>query len=179
MQNSQCDNDVLVFEQESLPSEEDGLVGYSSLLPVLLHRRHFSTDSGRAELRRQTTVCFALLPGCHQTGVIAQAPHLHPQHVNATTFVLLIHYFTADVSPSSSHLMTHSVCVLSGEHLSLLLKDPDQPDGSKALKVAIIGPPNAGKSTLSNQLLGRKVTAALLLKPAYQKKSFKTWRMFS
>ncbi|XP_076024851.1 GTPase Era, mitochondrial [Genypterus blacodes] len=45
------------------------------------------------------------------------------------------------------------------EQLSLLLKHPDQPDQPKVLKVAIIGAPNAGKSTISNQLLGRKVFA--------------------
>lgn len=47
----------------------------------------------------------------------------------------------------------------SGEQLSLLMRSPDQPDNSKVLKVAVIGAPNAGKSTLSNQLLGRKVFA--------------------
>ncbi|XP_034406237.1 GTPase Era, mitochondrial [Cyclopterus lumpus] len=47
----------------------------------------------------------------------------------------------------------------SGEQLSLLLRHPDQPENSKVLKVALIGAPNAGKSTLTNQLLGRKVFA--------------------
>lgn len=52
----------------------------------------------------------------------------------------------------------HVVCVFTGEQLSLLLRHPDQSANSKILRVAIIGAPNAGKSTLSNQLLGRKVS---------------------
>ncbi|NXS14629.1 ERAL1 GTPase, partial [Neodrepanis coruscans] len=39
----------------------------------------------------------------------------------------------------------------------LLKHRPDQPRNPKVLRIAIIGAPNAGKSTLSNQLLGRKV----------------------
>uniref|UniRef100_A0A8B9QWT4 GTPase Era, mitochondrial n=1 Tax=Anas platyrhynchos TaxID=8839 RepID=A0A8B9QWT4_ANAPL len=43
------------------------------------------------------------------------------------------------------------------EQKRLLRGRPDQPQNPKVLRIAIIGAPNAGKSTLSNQLLGRKV----------------------
>ncbi|NXE11677.1 ERAL1 GTPase, partial [Lophotis ruficrista] len=43
------------------------------------------------------------------------------------------------------------------EQERLLRYQPDQPQNPKVLRIAIIGAPNAGKSTLSNQLLGRKV----------------------
>lgn len=43
------------------------------------------------------------------------------------------------------------------EQDNLLGHQPDQPENPKILRIAIIGAPNAGKSTLSNQLLGRKV----------------------
>uniref|UniRef100_A0A8B9M2M8 GTPase Era, mitochondrial n=1 Tax=Accipiter nisus TaxID=211598 RepID=A0A8B9M2M8_9AVES len=46
----------------------------------------------------------------------------------------------------------------SKEEQARLIRDqPDQPQNPKVLRIAIIGAPNAGKSTLSNQLLGRKV----------------------
>ncbi|NXX73706.1 ERAL1 GTPase, partial [Urocolius indicus] len=46
---------------------------------------------------------------------------------------------------------------LAEEQTRLLKHQPDQPQNPKVLKIAIIGAPNAGKSTLCNQLLGRKV----------------------
>ncbi|KAM4648672.1 GTPase Era, mitochondrial isoform 2-T2 [Amazona ochrocephala] len=43
------------------------------------------------------------------------------------------------------------------EQERLLRGRPDQPRNPRVLRIAIIGAPNAGKSTLCNQLLGRKV----------------------
>ncbi|XP_055258213.1 GTPase Era, mitochondrial isoform X2 [Moschus berezovskii] len=39
----------------------------------------------------------------------------------------------------------------------LLVHRPDMPENPRVLRVVLLGAPNAGKSTLSNQLLGRKV----------------------
>ncbi|XP_054857546.1 GTPase Era, mitochondrial isoform X2 [Eublepharis macularius] len=49
------------------------------------------------------------------------------------------------------------VNAFQAEQDDLLGHQPDQPENPKVLRVAVIGAPNAGKSTLSNQLLGRKV----------------------
>ncbi|XP_054429197.1 GTPase Era, mitochondrial isoform X2 [Pteronotus mesoamericanus] len=50
-----------------------------------------------------------------------------------------------------------SVSIHKDEQDLLLVHHPDMPENSRVLRVVLLGAPNAGKSTLSNQLLGRKV----------------------
>ncbi|XP_055475706.1 GTPase Era, mitochondrial [Psammomys obesus] len=50
-----------------------------------------------------------------------------------------------------------AVSVHRDEQNLLLAHAPDMPENPRVLRVVILGAPNAGKSTLSNQLLGRKV----------------------
>uniref|UniRef100_A0AAR2M0M5 GTPase Era, mitochondrial n=1 Tax=Pygocentrus nattereri TaxID=42514 RepID=A0AAR2M0M5_PYGNA len=57
------------------------------------------------------------------------------------------------------NLLISLLILLPAGQLSLLLRPPDQPENPKTLRVAVIGAPNAGKSTLTNQLLGRKLFA--------------------
>lgn len=54
----------------------------------------------------------------------------------------------------------HSAVPLDpGDHMSILLRHPNQPENPRLLRVSVIGAPNAGKSTLTNQLLRRKIFA--------------------
>ncbi|XP_036745713.1 GTPase Era, mitochondrial isoform X1 [Manis pentadactyla] len=50
-----------------------------------------------------------------------------------------------------------AVSVRRDEQDLLLVHHPDMPENPRVLRVVLLGAPNAGKSTLSNQLLGRKV----------------------
>ncbi|EQB78402.1 GTPase Era, mitochondrial [Camelus ferus] len=50
-----------------------------------------------------------------------------------------------------------AVSIRKDEQDLLLVHRPDMPENPRVLRVVLLGAPNAGKSTLSNQLLGRKV----------------------
>ncbi|KAL2765491.1 GTPase Era, mitochondrial isoform 3 [Daubentonia madagascariensis] len=50
-----------------------------------------------------------------------------------------------------------AVSIHRDEQDLLLVHRPDMPENPRVLRVVLLGAPNAGKSTLSNQLLGRKV----------------------
>ncbi|CAH6785856.1 GTPase Era, mitochondrial [Phodopus roborovskii] len=62
--------------------------------------------------------------------------------------------------PQPDSLLAPSVPAVSvhrDEQNLLLVHTPDMPENPRVLRVVLLGAPNAGKSTLSNQLLGRKV----------------------
>lgn len=56
-----------------------------------------------------------------------------------------------------------AVSVHRDEQNLLLVHTPDMPENPRVLRVVLLGAPNAGKSTLSNQLLGRKVCRRFII----------------
>uniref|UniRef100_A0A8C2HRF9 Era-like 12S mitochondrial rRNA chaperone 1 n=1 Tax=Cyprinus carpio TaxID=7962 RepID=A0A8C2HRF9_CYPCA len=94
------------------------------------------------------------------TAALEHAPlHLHLSGCSVfgpQTGKCLFHCTPASLVSSGAFLdrLQKGRAVLSS--VSLMPKDPDQPENAKSLKVTIVAAPNAGKSTLTNQLLGRK-----------------------
>lgn len=67
-------------------------------------------------------------------------------------------YFVGVSQPESSLTScAPAVSMYRDEQNLLLVHPPDMPENPRVLRVVLLGAPNAGKSTLSNQLLGRKV----------------------
>ncbi|XP_065753120.1 GTPase Era, mitochondrial isoform X2 [Phocoena phocoena] len=58
---------------------------------------------------------------------------------------------------SSLNFRVPAVSMHRDEQDLLLVHRPDMPENPRVLRAVLLGAPNAGKSTLSNQLLGRKV----------------------
>ena len=55
-------------------------------------------------------------------------------------------------------LVRRYIFLIPAEQTAISLLRPDMPVDSELLKVAIIGAPNAGKSTLVNRLMGWRVS---------------------
>ncbi|XP_047401377.1 GTPase Era, mitochondrial isoform X2 [Sciurus carolinensis] len=67
------------------------------------------------------------------------------------------HFVGVSQPESSLTSCAPAVSMYRDEQNLLLRHPPDMPENSRVLRVVLLGAPNAGKSTLSNQLLGRKV----------------------
>ncbi|KAL4690343.1 hypothetical protein H8957_003937 [Semnopithecus entellus] len=69
----------------------------------------------------------------------------------------LDHFLGFSQPDSSVTSCVPAVSMHRDEQDLLLVHHPDMPENPRVLRVVLLGAPNAGKSTLSNQLLGRKV----------------------
>ena len=82
-----------------------------------------------------------------------------------------VRYFSEDVNQLSGFV--RHIPVSPVDQKELIRKTPEKILGSRLLKVAILGEPNAGKSTLVNEIVGRK-TCSVSKKVHTTRKMLKT-----
>ncbi|XP_030143808.4 GTPase Era, mitochondrial [Taeniopygia guttata] len=102
----------------------------------------------------------ARLPGSRCSGIISALGGIPsvPRRCSGSSSALgTLLGIPAEAAPAALGQHPPPVATDKEEQKRLLESRPEQPQQPKVLRIAIIGAPNAGKSTLSNQLLGRKV----------------------
>ncbi|XP_049628067.1 GTPase Era, mitochondrial [Suncus etruscus] len=101
--------------------------------------------------------------GCGQrcvsrvTGTALSTPHAPPACRRYGSRSALDRFLGITQPDSSLAPPVPAVSTNRGEQDLLVVHPPDMPENSQVLRVVLLGAPNAGKSTLSNHLLGRKV----------------------
>ncbi|XP_023441349.1 GTPase Era, mitochondrial isoform X2 [Dasypus novemcinctus] len=91
------------------------------------------------------------------TGAVFSGPCLASASRGYGQGSALDHFLGFAQSDSSLTPRVPAVSIHRAEQDLLLVHRPDMPENPRVLRVVLLGAPNAGKSTLSNQLLGRKV----------------------
>ncbi|XP_055983215.1 GTPase Era, mitochondrial [Sorex fumeus] len=91
------------------------------------------------------------------TGAAFSGPHLSSACGRYGQSSALDRFLGISQPDSSLTPRVLSVSANRAEQDLLLVHPPDMPENPRVLRVVLLGAPNAGKSTLSNQLLGRKV----------------------
>ncbi|KAF7486096.1 GTPase Era, mitochondrial [Marmota monax] len=112
---------------------------------------------------REWVAPFRSLLGCQRRCVssMGAATFSNPRLASASRHYgqgsAMDHFVGVSQPENSLTACAPAVSMYRDEQNLLLVQPPDMPENPRVLRVVLLGAPNAGKSTLSNQLLGRNV----------------------
>ncbi|XP_040125132.2 GTPase Era, mitochondrial isoform X2 [Ictidomys tridecemlineatus] len=112
---------------------------------------------------REWVAPFRSLLGCQRRCVssVGTATFSNPRLASASRHYgqgsAMDHFVGVSQPENSLTSCAPAVSMYRDEQNLLLVQPPDMPENPRVLRVVLLGAPNAGKSTLSNQLLGRNV----------------------